>query len=182
MHQLLRPIVTAALLGALFAPTASAETVRGKVIKVADGDTVTILTDAGKERIRLVGIDTPEKKQAPWGPRAKAFTEKLVMDQQVRVETDVEPRDRYGRVLGYLFVGKTFVNLELVRQGYAMLYTSPPNVAHTDEFVAAQREARKAGRNIWSPKDGLTQTPYEFRHKGKRPPKKIGQEGLPAAQ
>ncbi|HEY9900669.1 MAG TPA: thermonuclease family protein [Pantanalinema sp.] len=177
-----RPLVAAALLAALFAAPASAETLRGKVIKVADGDTVTIMTDAGKERIRLLGIDTPEKKQLPWGPRAKAFTEQQVMGKEVRVETDVEPRDRYGRVLGYVYVGRTFLNLELVRQGYAMLYTSPPNVAHTDELVAAQREARQAGRNIWSPRDGLTETPYEYRHKGKKPPKKIGQEGLPAAQ
>lgn len=182
MRRLIRTALTAVLMGALFAPAVAAETLRGKVVKVADGDTVTIMTDAGKERIRLVGIDTPEKKQAPWGPRAKAFTEKLVMGKQVRVETDVEARDRYGRVLGYLFVNGTFVNLELVRQGYAMLYTSPPNVAHTDAFVAAQREAREGGRNIWSPSGGLTETPYEFRHKGKKPPKKIGQEGLPAAQ
>lgn len=182
MSSRFRLLVAAPILAVLLAAPVSAETLRGKVIKVADGDTLTILVDGAKERIRLVGIDTPEKKQVPWGPRASAFTQKLVMGKEVRVETDVEPRDRYGRVLGYVYVGKTFVNLELVRQGYAMLYTSPPNVTHTDEFVAAQREAREAGRNIWSPRDGLTQTPYEYRHKGKKPPKKIGQEGLPAAQ
>lgn len=174
--------VAALLLVALLALPGHALTLTGKVIKVADGDTLTILVDGQKERIRLVGIDTPEKKQPVWGPRTKDFTTRLAMGKTVRVETDVEERDRYGRVLGYVYVGKTFLNLELVRQGYAMLYTSPPNVAHTDAFLAAQREAREAGRNIWHPKDGLTQTPYEFRHKGKRAPKNIQQEGLPAAQ
>lgn len=173
--------VAAALLVALLALPSHALTLTGKVVKVADGDTLTILVDGQKERIRLVGIDTPEKKQPVWGPAAKDFTTRLAMGKTVRVETDVEERDRYGRVLGYVYVGKTFLNLELVRQGYAMLYTSPPNVAHTDEFLAAQREARAAGRNIWNAKTGLTETPYEFRHKGKKAPKKIQQEGLPAA-
>ncbi len=174
--------VAAALLVALLALPSHALTLTGKVVKVADGDTLTILVDGQKERIRLVGIDTPEKKQPVWGPAAKDFTTRLAMGKTVRVETDVEERDRYGRVLGYVYVGKTFLNLELVRQGYAMLYTSPPNVAHTDAFLAAQREARAAGRNIWNAKTGLTETPYEFRHKGKKAPKKIQQEGLPAAQ
>ncbi|HEY9855697.1 MAG TPA: thermonuclease family protein [Stenomitos sp.] len=176
----LRTTLAAAALVVLWALPSHALTLTGKVVKVADGDTITIMTDGQKERIRLLGIDTPEKKQPVWGPAAKDFTTKLVMGKDVRVETDVEERDHYGRVLGYVYVGKTFVNLELVRQGYAMLYTSPPNVAHTDEFVAAQKEAREAGRNIWNPKNGLTQTPYEFRHKGKKAPKKIQQEGLPA--
>lgn len=181
MKALLTTLAASALV-ALSALPSHALTLTGKVIKVADGDTITIMANNQKERIRMVGIDTPEKKQPVWGQRAKDFTQQLVMGKNVRVETDVEERDRYGRVLGYVYVGKTFVNLELVRQGYAMLYTSPPNVAHTDEFVAAQRAAREAGRNIWNAKDGLTQTPYEFRHKGKRAPKKIQQEGLPAAQ
>lgn len=181
MTALRTPLLAAALVTLMAWPSA-ALTLTGRVVKVADGDTITIMTDNQKERIRLVGIDTPEKKQPVWGQRAKDFTTRLVMGKDVRVETDVEERDRYGRVLGYVYVDKTFVNLELVRQGYAMLYTSPPNVAHTDEFVAAQREAREAGRNIWNPKNGLTQTPYEFRHKGKHAPKKIQQEGLPAAR
>lgn len=178
----MKALLATSALVALMALPGHALTLTGQVVKVADGDTITIMAGEQKERIRLVGIDTPEKKQPIWGPRAKDFTTRLTMGKTVRVETDVEERDRYGRVLGYVYVGQTFVNLELVRQGYAMLYTSPPNVAHTEEFVAAQRAAREAGRNIWHPKDGLTQTPYEFRHKGKRAPKKIQQEDLPAAR
>lgn len=179
MNALRTPLLASALVALLALPS-QALTLAGRVVKVADGDTITIMVNDHKERIRLLGIDTPEKKQPVWGPAAKDFTTRLVMGQEVRVETDVEQRDRYGRVLGYVYVGRTFVNLELVRRGYAMLYTSPPNVAHTDEFLSAQQEARLAGRNIWNPSNGLTQTPYEFRHKGKRPPKKIQQEGLPA--
>ncbi len=150
----------------------------GRVVRVTDGDTVVVRSGDRDERIRLLGIDAPEHKQAPWGPRAAEFVRKLASGKAARVETDVQTRDRYGRLLGYLYVDGKFVNLEIVRQGYAMLYTSPPNVAHSEEFLAAQREAREAGRNIWSPSDGLTETPYEYRHN--RPaPRSIGQGGLP---
>lgn len=187
-------------------PVAEARGLRagtGFVVRVTDGDTVVVRLSGQEERVRLLGIDAPEKKQVPWGPRAALFLAKLVLGRTVRVETDVQARDRYGRLLGYLFVDApnpirgnrpgsagpgssgdsrairgVFVNLEMVRQGYAMLYTSPPNVAHAEELLAAQREARAAGRNIWSPWDGLAQTPYEFRHH--RPaPSHIGQDGLP---
>ena len=163
--------------GAIAAPV-----ITGRVVKVADGDTITIMTPAGKERIRFLGIDAPEKAQTPWGPRARQFLSDLVMGKDVRVEQDVELRDRYGRVLGYVYIGNRFANLELVKAGLSMLYTSPPNVAHTDEFQRAQTEAREAGRGIWSPVDGLTESPYEYRHHGKKPPRRIGQDGLPLAR
>lgn len=150
----------------------------GLVIRVSDGDTVVLRVGNQDERVRLIGIDAPEKAQIPWGPRAKEFTKKLALGKKARLETDVQPRDKYGRMLGYLFVGKTFVNLELVKNGYAMLYTYPPNVKYTAQFVAAQKEARSKGLNIWAPNGGLDQTPYEFRHKGKTPPPDRGQSGL----
>ena len=107
--------------GAIAAPV-----ITGRVVKVADGDTITIMTPAGKERIRFLGIDAPEKAQTPWGPRARQFLSDLVMGKDVRVEQDVELRDRYGRVLGYVYIGNRFANLELVKAGLSMLYTSPP--------------------------------------------------------
>lgn len=150
----------------------------GPVTHVSDGDTIVVRLGSRDERIRLLGIDAPESSQEPWGPRAARYLESLVGGKTVRVGTDVQTRDRYGRMLGYVYVGNTFVNLELVRQGYAMLYTSPPNVAHSEAFLAAQRQARDAGRNIWSPTDGLTETPYEYRH-NKPAPRGIGQGELP---
>lgn len=71
------------------------------------------------------------------------------MRMNVRVGMDVTSRDKFGHLLGYLFVGDTFVYMELVRQGYAQAYTYPPNVTHTEKFLAAQREAREKGLNIW---------------------------------
>lgn len=165
-QQLTRLIIAIAFVLGVASPSL-AETLTGIVTKVADGDTVTLKADGKEERIRLIGIDAPEKAQAPWGMRAKDFTTKLAMGKQARVKTDVTPRDKYGRLLGYLYVGETFVNLELVRQGFALVYTYPPNVAHTDEFVSAQRDAREKALNIWDGRDGLKQTPSDFRH-GKR--------------
>jgi micrococcal nuclease len=67
----------------------------------------------------------------------------------VRLETDVQARDRYGRLLAYVWVGDVMVNAELVRQGYAQVMTVPPNVRHQELFVKLQREAREAGRGLW---------------------------------
>lgn len=174
-----RALLACAIILGTFLP-ASAQTISGRVIKVSDGDTITLQSSAGKERVRLIGIDAPEKAQLPWGPKAKKFAESLALGKAGRIETDVQPRDKYGRLLGYLYVGNRFVNLEMVRNGYAMLYTYPPNVAHTDEFVKAQKEAREKGLNIWDAKNGLSQTPYEFRHNGRKPDEKTGQTGLRA--
>jgi micrococcal nuclease len=69
----------------------------------------------------------------------------------VRLELDVQPRDQYGRLLAYVYVGEVVVNAELVRQGYALLSTVPPNVTHEALFVRLQREAREARRGLWGP-------------------------------
>lgn len=169
MSAVITRIILPALLLLSLAVPALAEPLSGQCVAAHDGDTITILLNGKKENIRLIGIDAPELAQAPWGPKAGAFVRGLVVGQTVRVETDVQARDKYQRLLGYAYVGDTFVNLEAVRQGYAMVYTYPPNVAHTDEFVAAQREARDKGLNIWDHANGLTQSPSDFRHgKGNR--------------
>jgi micrococcal nuclease len=161
-------LLTAALLALpFFAPSLPAQAgpvLQGKVVRVSDGDTLVVQVDPNRqEKVRLLGIDTPEMAQQPWGERAKAFTERLALGKLVRLEADVQPRDQYGRLLAYAYVGKTFVNYELVRQGYAMLLTYPPNVAHVDDFTRAQALARKEGKGIWRSKDGLDQSPRDFR-------------------
>ena len=163
LSRFLFPVV---LLLSLASPS-FAEVITGVVTKVADGDTVTIKANGKEERVRLIGIDAPESAQRPWGPKATEFTRKLAQGKSARVEMDVTSRDKYGRLLGYLYVGDTFVNLELVRQGYAQVYTYPPNVTHTEKFVAAQREARENGLNIWHATNGLTESPSDFRKGGK---------------
>lgn len=128
------------------------------VVRVVDGDTIVVDVEGRRETVRLIGIDTPEtvKPDSPvecFGPEASAATKELLHEgTPVRLERDVEARDDYDRLLAYVFRADTglFVNLELVRQGYAALLTFPPNVAHVDEFVDAADEARTAGRGLWA--------------------------------
>ena len=104
--------------------------------------------------MRLIGIDTPEsvKPGTPvecFAREASAFLQRLVEGRRVQLVRDVEERDRYGRLLAYVYRGELFVNAELVRRGYASVATFPPNVRHADEFVRLQREARAADRGLW---------------------------------
>lgn len=144
------------------------------VLKVTDGDTFTIRIKGKNEKVRLIGVDSPEvyhnKKdpgQEPWGTKAKKFAENLVLNKEVKVVTDVTPRDKYGRLLAYVYVGNTFVNLEMIKSGNAMLLTYPPNVAHVDEFTAAQKKAREANMGIWDRNNGLDTSPYQYRRNKK---------------
>jgi micrococcal nuclease len=160
-------ILTICLLAfAFICHPALAETLTGTCIAAYDGDTITVQVNGKKEKIRLLGIDTAEMGQGLWGVKARDFTRSLVLNKTVTVKTDVQPRDRYGRLLGYVYVDGKFLNLEIVKQGYAMTLTYPPNVAHTNEFVAAQRAAQSQGLNIWHQANGLKQSPHDFRHKG----------------
>lgn len=93
---------------------------------VVDGDTVEI--ESG-ERVRLIGIDAPERGDSYYS-ESKVQLEKLVLNKQVRLEKDVSQADRYGRLLRYVFVGDLFVNLEMVKKGYALAYTYPPDVKY----------------------------------------------------
>ena len=128
-----------------------------EVVRVVDGDTVVVRIAGSEERVRLIGIDTPESvdPRSPvdcFGPEASRATSELVPPgTAVRIVRDVEARDRYDRLLAYVYRVEdgVFVNLELARSGFAEVATFPPNVAHTDELVAAVAEARDAGRGLW---------------------------------
>lgn len=105
--------------------------------------------------MRYIGVDTPElhhprKPVEAYAREARAFNQRLVEGKKVRLEFDVERRDKYSRLLAYVYLTDgTFVNAELLRQGYAQLLTIPPNVKYVDLFVKLQREAREAGRGLW---------------------------------
>lgn len=121
------------------------------VARVIDGDTIE-LSDGS--RVRYIGMNTPEtvdprKPVECFGKEAAAKNRELVQDKTVRLEKDVENRDKYGRLLRYVWVSSTFINLELVREGYARIYTFPPNVKYYEQFLAAEREAREAKRGLW---------------------------------
>jgi micrococcal nuclease len=125
----------------------------GRVTRVVDGDTIRL----GEERVRLIGVDTPETRRPGtpvecFGRQATALTKRLVEGRRVRLELDVEHRDRYGRLLAYVRRADDglHVNAELVRRGYAQVMTVPPNVRHAERFLALQREARARGRGLWS--------------------------------
>ena len=120
--------------------------------KVIDGDTIKL---DGGERVRLIGVDTPEKDDSRPAMRqlaaaATGFTRRLCERRSVRLEYDFERQDRYGRTLAYVFLKDgTFVNAEIVQQGYGFAYTRFP-FRYLEEFRAYEREARAAGRGLWA--------------------------------
>lgn len=115
--------------------------------RVIDGDTIRV---SGGERVRYIGIDAPEMQPVEaWAEAATAANRELVEGRTVRLELDVQERDRYGRVLAYVWVDGRLVNEELVRLGCARASTYPPNVRHQERLLAAEREARAAGRGLW---------------------------------
>ncbi len=136
-------------------PPARSDTAR--VVRVVDGDTIRVDGPAGEEAVRYIGVDTPEsvKPGTPvecFAKRASAYNERLVGGERVRLVRDVEARDRYGRLLAYVYRARDglFVNAELVRRGYATVATFPPNVAHEREFRRLARRARLSGRGLWA--------------------------------
>jgi len=132
-----------------------AGTLHGRVVRVVDGDTIKVRLDGGRtERVRYIGIDTPEsvKPDTPvqcFAKKASHFNDSLVSGRDVTLRTDAEERDRYGRLLAYVYADGRFVNRELVARGYARTLTIPPNVAHADEFARLARRAREAGLGLW---------------------------------
>jgi len=128
-----------------------------RVERVVDGDTaVVVLADGATERLRFIGIDTPESvhpdasKNVPYGEVASAYTKGRLEGLDVSLEFDAEERDQYGRLLAYVWVDDELFNLTLLREGHATVTTYPPNVKYVDLFTAAQSEAREAGRGLWA--------------------------------
>ena len=127
----------------------TADFLRGEVISVNNGDSFTVLVGPKLVKVRLIGSDAPDMIQSANGRQAREFLRNLVRGKMVRLETDDRRRDHEKRLLAYVYVGDLFVNLELIRQGQAVMYSAPPNVAHVDEYRKAQQEAREAGRGLW---------------------------------
>ncbi|HXE57279.1 MAG TPA: thermonuclease family protein [Gemmatimonadales bacterium] len=130
------------------------------VRRVVDGDTFHC---ADGLKVRLIGIDTPERGQGEAARRASAALRRLVPPgSRVRLETDVQVTDRYGRRLAYAWRDTLLVNEALVREGWALLYTVPPNLRYADRLQAAQRRAREARTGLWAT-GGFACTPRDFR-------------------
>ncbi len=126
------------------------------VRRVIDGDTFVIDNGRKKgERVRLIGIDAPETRRTArkevgyYGPEAKEYLQAMLTGKNVKLVFDVGKKDRYGRLLAYVYLREKFVNAELVAQGYAVTYTLAPNVQYADFFVKLERQARQAKRGLW---------------------------------
>jgi endonuclease YncB( thermonuclease family) len=150
---------TTGLLVALLATTP----ISGKVVAVADGDTLTVLTDSQREvRVRLAEIDTPESRQ-PWGKRAKQALSQKVFGQQVEIEVlDV---DRYGRRVGRVRLGARDINRELVAEGHAWVYREYLRDRSLLDVEAAAREAR---RGLWALPESDRLEPWNWRKRHRR--------------
>jgi micrococcal nuclease len=124
------------------------------VTRVVDGDTAHVELDGRDVTIRFIGIDTPESV-APgqplecFGPEAAGYTTDRLEGGRVRLEFDVEREDRFGRTLAYVWIGDELFNETLLRRGYALVTTFPPNVRYVERFAAAQRDARERDRGLW---------------------------------
>jgi micrococcal nuclease len=131
-------VMLALLLLPVSTQAGSPSTLEGVVVRVVDGDTVHVRIGARIEKVRYIGVNAPEVHHPTRGEEPGG-----------REATDVQARDRYGRLLAYVWVGDTMVNAELVRLGYAQVMTVPPNVRHQALFLAMQRDARSAQRGLW---------------------------------
>lgn len=121
------------------------------VTRIIDGDTIEI--ESG-QLVRYIGIDTPEIsfRSTPdcFAQDAKQANHDLVFGRQVILEKDVSETDRYGRLLRYVWINQTMVNEDLVRRGYALVSSFPPDVRYQDLFLSAQKLAREENLGLWS--------------------------------
>tara|TARA_R110002072_G_scaffold927_1_gene7369 strand:+ start:17079 stop:17651 length:573 start_codon:yes stop_codon:yes gene_type:complete len=124
-----------------------------RVVRVVDGDTLVLQND---ERVRLIGVDTPETKHPtkpvePFGPEASSFTKRAVEGKVVQLKFDREKRDRYQRLLAYVYLDDWCLNEELIRAGYSRCITRYPfDRSMKARFQLAENEARTSRRGLWS--------------------------------
>lgn len=150
---MIRAISTTLLLLVLVALSAPAQEMY-RCSRVVDGDTLIVQIAGKSERVRLIGVDTPEtvhpKKPVEYfGNESSAFTKKLVEGEMVRLEYDVQKRDRYGRLLAYVYLTDgTFLNAEIIKQGYGFAYTRFP-FKYLEQFRQYEKSAREAGTGLW---------------------------------
>jgi micrococcal nuclease len=127
------------------------------VTRVVDGDTIIVDMDGTEARVRLIGVDTPEsvhpdgEKNVAYGEIAADFTKEALEGKRIRLEFDAQERDRYGRLLAYVYTdGGEMFNETLLAEGHAQLATYPPNVRYVESFTSLQRDARERGAGLWA--------------------------------
>jgi micrococcal nuclease len=140
-------------------PTAietSTITQRAEVTRVVDGDTIEVMMAGTTYKVRYIGVDTPEtvdprRPVGCYGREASERNRQLVQGKTVELEKDISETDDFGRLLRYVWVDGEMANATLVREGYAVATTYPPDVKHQELFLTLQREARDAGLGLWGP-------------------------------
>jgi micrococcal nuclease len=143
--------------------TPSVASQRATVTRVVDGDTAVVSIAGHSERVRFIGVNTPESttKHEPYGSEASAYTKRALTGKAVFLETDIELRDQYGRMLAYVWLAQprssaaeevraSMFNARLLIDGYAQVATYPPNIKYADFFLPLQAEARNAKRGLWA--------------------------------
>ncbi len=156
MRRLGALLVTCLLVVAPATAATQLERISAQVVGVTDADTIRVrMPDGSAEQVRLVGIDSPETRHPSkpvqcFGREASARTSELAMGKTAELELDVEHRDRYGRLLAYVWIDQQMLNLQLAAEGYAVQATYPPNVRYVEEFRMAIASARDQGLGLWS--------------------------------
>jgi len=150
MNKLLFIIIIAIVLGGCYESDYSNYDL--KVVYIYDGDTVKL---SNGEKIRYIGIDTPEMNynNPPaeyFAQEAKKYNAKLVLGKKVKLDFDVVKRDKYGRLLAYVYVNEKFINQEMIEHGYARVLMIPPNLRFADYFLKLQNTAKEERRGFWS--------------------------------
>ena len=154
--------MAAVIFGCLSPLGISAADIKGAVIAVSDGDTLTVRGDDRAFTIRLAGIDAPEKRQR-FGDKARRFAVSRVLGKEVRVEA--AGTDRYGRIIGKVHYDGGCLNEELIRSGFAWVYRRYCKDPVCAEWMGLERAAAQARLALWS--DSHPIAPWEFRHRGK---------------
>lgn len=131
--------------------------------RVVDGDTIVVEIEGKQEKIRLIGVDTPEtvhpsKPVQYFGKEASEFTRSMVERQKVKLEYDWQKRDKYGRLLAYVYLEDgTFLNAEIIKQGYGFAYTKYP-FKYLEDFRKYERDARNNNRGLWKENQSVNST------------------------
>ena len=134
--------------------TTETKEISAQVTRIIDGDTIEVVINNEVKIVRYIGIDTPEtihpnQPEECFGQEATLRNRELVEKKNVKLVKDISETDKYGRLLRYVYVDNTFVNLTLVQEGYANSHSYPPDIAHEISFIAAEQEARTREKGLW---------------------------------
>lgn len=143
-----------------------ADICQSTAVAITDGDTITAYCQGKKVSIRLAAIDAPEKKQA-YGKAAKNYLATLVQDKPLTI--DIVDEDRYGRLVGNIFIDKIYINLQMVQSGYAWVYTDYQNAVAKGwlkRILSAQSDAKKHKKGLWQ--DEKPEAPWHYRQHSKK--------------